>query len=327
MPADAVGILLYNPHDQTLTYASSAGFTTDHYKSVKLKLNSQTYAGRAALEQKTVHIDDINADLDSNPGLRPISSEGFTCYTGVPLIAKGQLKGVIETFHHHHFHHSQEWQNDLSSLATQTAVAIDTLQIYDRLHRSNLELSNAYDATIEGWSLALTYRDEETEGHTLRVTELTLKLAQAMGVEEDDLTNIRYGALLHDIGKIGVPDSILLKPGPLTDEEWAVMKEHPRMAYNMLAPIDYLRPALDIPYYHHEKWDGSGYPSGLKGKQIPIAARIFAIVDVWDALRSDRPYRKAWPEEKTIEYIRSQSGIHFDPEVVDAFFEVLEEVQ
>jgi HD-GYP domain-containing protein (c-di-GMP phosphodiesterase class II) len=159
------------------------------------------------------------------------------------------------------------------------------------------------------------------------VTELTLKLAQAMGVEEDDLTNIRYGALLHDIGKIGVPDSILFKPGPLTDEEWAVMKEHPRMAYNMIAPIDYLRPALDIPYYHHEKWDGSGYPTGLKGKQIPIAARIFAIVDVWDALRSDRPYRKAWPEQKTIEYIRSQSGIHFDPEVVDAFFEVLEEVQ
>jgi len=232
---------------------------------------------------------------------------------------------VLETFHSKHFHHSQEWQNDLATLATQTAVAIDTLQMYDRLHQKNLELNNAYDATIEGWSLALEYRDEETEGHTLRVTELTSKLAQAMGVIDAGLTNIRYGALLHDIGKIGIPDSILLKPGPLTDEEWKIMKQHPRMAYNMLAPIDYLRGALDIPYYHHEKWDGSGYPSGLKGNQIPIAARIFAIIDVWDALRSDRPYRKAWSEKKTIDYIREQSGIHFDPDVVEAFFNILEE--
>jgi PAS domain S-box-containing protein len=322
LPADAVGILLYHPHDQTLTYASGTGFKFDAYKQTKIKLTESHIAGRAALEHKTIHLEDIRTNPNTSDDLKIISAEGFSCYTAIPLIAKGKIKGVLEVFHVGHFHHSTEWQNDMATLATQTAVAIDTLQMYDHLHQKNLELTNAYDATIEGWSLALEYRDEETEGHTLRVTEISLKLARSLGVKEAELINIRYGALLHDIGKIGIPDSILLKPGPLTDEEWEIMKQHPRMAYNMLAPIEYLRSALDIPYYHHEKWDGSGYPSGLKGNQIPIGARIFAIVDVWDALRSDRPYRKAWPEKKTLEYIREQSGVHFDPDVVDAFFNI-----
>ncbi len=327
LAVDAVGILLYIPHDQTLTYASSAGFKSGAYKKIKIKLNESHVAGRAAMDHKTIHLDDLATNPDASDHLKSLSAEGFNCYTAKPLIAKGQIKGVLETFHLNHFQHSTEWQNDLATLATQIAVAIDTLQMYDRLHQKNLELNNAYDATIEGWSLALTYRDEETEGHTLRVTELSLKLAKELGVKDACLPNIRYGALLHDIGKIGIPDSILLKPGPLTDEEWKIMKQHPRIAYNMLAPIDYLRAALDIPYYHHEKWDGSGYPSGLKGNQIPIAARIFAIIDVWDALRSDRPYRKAWSEEKTIDYIREQSENHFDPSVVEAFFKILEEEQ
>jgi putative nucleotidyltransferase with HDIG domain len=180
----------------------------------------------------------------------------------------------------------------------------------------------AYDTTIEGWSRVLDLRDKETEGHSRRVTELTLGLARAMGMSEDELVHVRRGALLHDIGKMGVPDAILLKPGPLDDEEWAIMCRHPVYAYQMLLPIAYLQEALDIPYCHHEKWDGSGYPRGLMGEQIPLAARIFAVVDVWDAMRSDRPYRTGWSAAETREHIRALAGTHFDPEVVRIFLEL-----
>jgi PAS domain S-box-containing protein len=193
------------------------------------------------------------------------------------------------------------------------------------LRRAHAELAQAYEATVEGWSRALELRDKETEGHTLRVTEVTLRLAQMMQVNEDDLIHIRRGALLHDIGKVGIPDGILLKPGPLTDQEWAIMHLHPGYAYEMLAPIEYLHAALDIPYYHHERWDGTGYPRGLKGEEIPLAARIFAVVDVWDALTSDRPYRPAWSNEKALAHIRSLAGSHFDPQVVEAFLKLVAE--
>ena len=189
--------------------------------------------------------------------------------------------------------------------------------MFENLQRSNTELSLAYNATIEGWSRALDLRDKETEGHTLRVTEITEKLARAMQFPENQIKYIRWGALLHDIGKLGVPDNILLKPGQLTDEEWVVMRKHPVFAFEMLSPIGYLRQSIEIPYCHHEKWDGSGYPRGLKGEQIPLAARIFAVVDIWDALSSDRPYRKAWPSEKVIEHLKSISGTHLDPQVLD----------
>jgi putative nucleotidyltransferase with HDIG domain len=165
-------------------------------------------------------------------------------------------------------------------------------------------------------------RDHETEGHTLRVTQKSMELARAMGLADEALAQIRRGALLHDIGKMGVPDGILLKPSPLTDDEWLLMKRHPSMAYEMLASVTYLRPALDIPYCHHEKWDGTGYPRGLKRDEIPLGARIFAVVDVWDALTSDRPYRKAWSKQQALEYIRLQSGKHFDPQAVEAFLDL-----
>ena len=189
------------------------------------------------------------------------------------------------------------------------------------LERSNRELFQAYDATIEGWSRALDLRDKETEGHYSAGHQMTVKLARAFGLSEAELVQVRWGSLLHDIGKMGVPDGILLKPGPLTEEEWVVMRKHPNFAYEMLSPIRYLRLALDIPYCHHEKWDGTGYPRGLKGDQIPLAARIFAVVDVWDALISDRPYRPAWTEEATVEYIQRSSGTHFDPQVVEVFIQ------
>lgn len=199
------------------------------------------------------------------------------------------------------------------------------LQERAKLREANAQLLNAYEATIEGLSHALDLRDRETEGHSRRVTELTIRLAQAINMSEEEMMHFRRGALLHDIGKIGIPDSILHKPDSLTEEEWVIMRKHPQFAYEMLSPIEYLRPALDIPYSHHEKWDGSGYPRGLKDEQIPMGARLFAIADVWDAVTSDRPYRSAWTEEQAREYIREQSGKHFDPKVVDLFFKVIEE--
>jgi HD-GYP domain-containing protein (c-di-GMP phosphodiesterase class II) len=195
----------------------------------------------------------------------------------------------------------------------------------EEIAASQAELALAYEATIEGWSRAMDLRDKETEGHTQRVTEMTVNLARAMGMSHEQIVNVRRGALLHDMGKLGVPDSILLKPGKLTDEEWLFMRKHPQYAYDMFSSIEYLRPALDIPQYHHEKWDGTGYPNGLKSEQIPLPARIFAVVDVWDALQSGRPYRTGWTQEKVLEHIRSQSGKHFDPKVVELFIKVVGE--
>ncbi|MCP4139511.1 MAG: HD domain-containing protein [Chloroflexi bacterium] len=191
------------------------------------------------------------------------------------------------------------------------------------LERSNENLLLAYDATIEGWAQALELRDMETEGHSRRVVEITMALAKRQGFKGQELVNIQRGALLHDIGKMGIPDVILQKPGKLSSEEWEIMKLHPVYAFEWLSSIEYLRPALDIPYCHHEKWDGSGYPRGIKENAIPFAARIFAVADVYDALLSDRPYRKAWSEEKALDYIRAESGKYFDPEVVDAFFKLI----
>jgi putative nucleotidyltransferase with HDIG domain len=206
-------------------------------------------------------------------------------------------------------------------LADQAAIAIDNANLFEGLQNSTSELRMAYDETIEGWSRAMDLRDRETEGHSLRVTEWTLRLAHRLGIGPEEMVHLRRGALLHDIGKIGVPDEILHKPGKLTAEEWAIMRQHPSFAHDMLVPIRYLGKALEIPFCHHEKWDGTGYPRGLQGIQIPLAARIFAVADVWDALTSDRPYRKAWSKKRALEYIRTQSGRHFDPEVVKAFFD------
>ena len=199
------------------------------------------------------------------------------------------------------------------------------LQERAKLREANEHLLAAYEETIEGLSHALDLRDKETEGHSLRVTELTIRLAQAYGLTEEEITHIRRGALLHDMGKIGVPDAILQKPAALSDEEWRVMRKHPQYVYDMLYSVQYLRPALSIPYCHHEKWDGTGYPRGLKGEQIPISARLFAVADVWDALTSDRPYRPAWSREQALDFIREQSGSHFDPQAVELFLRLIQE--
>ena len=207
----------------------------------------------------------------------------------------------------------------ISAFANQAAVAIDNARLFDDLQASNAELEIAYSATLEGWVRALDLRDKETEGHTKRVTVLTERLARSMGVDDEAMVHITRGALLHDIGKMAIPDGILLKPSGLTEEERELVQQHPIYAFEMLKPIKFLHPALDIPYCHHEKWDGSGYPRGLKGEEIPFAARIFSVVDVWDALVSDRPYRKGILPAEVKKSIYELSGSHFDPKIVDAF--------
>jgi putative nucleotidyltransferase with HDIG domain len=310
--------LLFHPITKTLEYTATRGFRSANIHETRVGLGDG-YAGRAILERTIIHIPNLQ---EITPPLKQtllLRREDFVDYYCTPLIVKGEVKGVLEVFHRSALIESPEWLDFLETLAGQAAIAIENSQLFDRLQRSNIELSMAYDATIEGWSHALDLRDKETEGHSQRVTDLSMRLAQKMGMGEVDLVNIRRGALLHDIGKMGVPDNILLKPGKLTNEEWEKMRQHPGFAYEMLSDIDYLKPALDIPYCHHEKWDGSGYPRGLIGEQIPLAARIFAVVDVWDALRSDRPYREGWTEEKTLEHIQSESGKHFDPQIVEVF--------
>jgi len=241
----------------------------------------------------------------------------------VPLKLKNDLIGVLYVDNRAHAGIFKE--NDLeliSAFADQAAVAIDSARLFEDLQESHRELEKAYQATLEGWVRALDMRDKETEGHTQRVTILTQRLARSMGVNDDALVNITRGALLHDIGKMAIPDGILLKPSQLTDDERMLIQKHPVYAYEMLSPIAFLVPAIDIPYCHHEKWDGSGYPRGLRGKEIPFAARIFPVIDVWDALTSNRPYRKALPQYEVRARIKADSGKHFDPVVVDAFMEL-----
>lgn len=320
---DAVDIALYHPDLQTLTYVIGGGFRSPSPTRPQLRIG-EGLAGQVIIRQQTYQV----ADLQSSPEIRReplIRHEGFVTYIGVPLIVKGQIKGVYEVFQRSPLSPPADWLEFLHTLAGQAAIAIDNAQLFENLQHSNQELIQAYDTTLEGWARALELRDRETEGHTRRVTDLTLRLARYMDIKESEFVNMRRGVLLHDIGKMGVPDQILKKTGPLTEDEWGEMRQHPVYAYNLLLPIVYLRGALDIPYCHHEHWDGSGYPRGLKGEQIPLAARIFSIVDIWDALLSDRPYRKAWPREKVITYLKEISGQHLDPRIVEVFLQMIAE--
>ena len=322
LEVDAADILLFDPGLQQFRFSAGRGFRTNRAERANVRLGA-SFAGRAAFERKTIIISgELAAQADPNFSTM-YKEEGFFSYTGIPLIAKGQIKGVLEVYRRSMHQPDPEWIHLLETLAGQAAIAIDNTQLFDGMQRSNMELLLAYDATIAGWSRAMDLRDKETEGHTQRVTDLTLQLARAMNIRDSELKHIRHGALLHDIGKMGIPDSILLKEGELNEDEWEMMRKHPQFAYQMLSSIQYLQPALDIPYCHHEKWDGSGYPRGLKGEEIPIAARIFAVADVWDAITSDRPYRKRWSREKALVHIQDQSGKYFDPRIVDVFLKMI----
>ena len=245
--------------------------------------------------------------------------ENFYDYLGLPLVEDQQVLGVLEIFSQTPINTTLDWRLHLKFIRGLASNTIRRKLLAEKQKSTATELEIAYSETLEAWVRALEIRDQYTAGHTQRALDLTLRLATKMGIPDEMLVHITRGVLLHDIGKLAISDNILRKTGPLDSEEWASMREHPKFAYNLLKPIQYLRPALDIPYCHHEKWDGSGYPQGISGDAIPYPARIFSVVDVWDALTTDRPYRKAWPKDDALNYIRSKAGTEFDPKVVDEF--------
>ncbi len=327
LDVDATVLQLRDPHSLKLEYAAARGLTT----ALRHPLSrlGESLAGQVALKRQPLLIADLQvADLhtaDVSPAWRRmLDQERIMAYYAAPIMAKGKVLGVLEVLHRQPFEPSAAWLETFEVLINQAAIATENAQLFQELERRNLELRLAYDETIEGWARALDLRDKETEGHSRRVTEMTVALCQRLGAPPDQLVQVRRGALLHDIGKMGIPDAVLLKPGKLSGDEWDLMKKHPEYAVDLLSPIGFLRPALDIPQYHHERWDGLGYPLGLSGKAIPITARAFAVVDVYDALTSDRPYRNAWTRERAITHIQNSAGSHFDPTVVQVFTQMLQ---
>jgi PAS domain S-box-containing protein/putative nucleotidyltransferase with HDIG domain len=315
---DAARILLITADSSPLVTSSQLGFSA-RYSDPAPTTSTTGMAERCMRERRSLYA----SDIAENQGAFSSAGEGFVWCAATPLVTKDGIRGVLEVHRRERLDPDVDWLAFFEALAGQAAIAVESAKAFADLHRAHADLHLAYEATIEGWSRAMDLRDRETEGHTLRVTAMTMLLARAAGMSDADLVHVRRGALLHDIGKLGVPDRILFKSGTLTEDEWVLMRKHPEYAYEMLLPIWYLEPALDIPHCHHERWDGTGYPRGLKGEQIPHAARLFAVVDVWDALRSDRPYRPAWPDDDVMAYLRERSGSHFDPAAVELFFEIM----
>ena len=315
------GFLMLRGSDGRLSVRIARGIDHINLEEDAFKV-SRTIVERAAATGETILTTNAQEDprFENQMSVAAFKLVSILC---APLKIKNELIGVIYVDNRARAGIFQAQDQELiTAFADQAAVAIDNAQLFDDLQAKNRELEEAYQATLEGWVSALDMRDKETEGHTQRVTVLTQRLAKTMGVNDDAMVHITRGALLHDIGKMAIPDSILLKPGALTPEERELMKRHPVYAYDMLKRIEFLLPAIDIPYCHHEKWDGTGYPRGLRGEEIPFAARIFPVVDVWDALSSDRPYRKGLPHDEVRERIKADAGKHFDPQVVDVFLQM-----
>ena len=318
---DAADILLFDDEANSLVLAAARNIAYDG--GSQASFDSMTLARRVVSVGSPLHVANLTRALTGDSRVDLLLDKGFRAYHGTPLLADGKVKGVLECFQRNAIDTDANWLEFVEILATQAAIAVVNARLLEGLRRSNDNLRAAYDSTIEGWARALDLRDHETEGHSRRVMEMAIRLAKAMGMSENDLVHMRRGALLHDIGKLAIPDAILRKPGELTEEESSIMRRHTDHAVEILSPIEFLIPALDIPRYHHERWDGTGYPCGLKGEQIPLAARMFAAVDVWDALGHDRPYRRAWPPARVRDYLRSLAGTHLDPRVVEAFMKLL----
>ncbi len=318
---DAAVVFHFDPDSASLVLRGSEGFLRPLPDALRIPLGSGL-AGRVASERATRVVHGAANILAETQKVDLLGPEAFEAFAASPMLVRGQLRGVLQVGHRSELQSDERWVETLEEIATQGAILIDNATLLQDLRTTNAELRATYDTTIEGWSRALDLRDRETEGHSRRVTELTLALGRALGLDDEALTQARRGALLHDIGKLGVPDSILQKAGPLDEAEWVVMRRHPVLAHDLLYPIPFLRQALDIPYAHHERWDGTGYPRGLRADEIPLAARVFAVADVFDALTSNRPYRPAWTREQALEHIRDGAETHFDPTVVDAFLEL-----
>jgi response regulator RpfG family c-di-GMP phosphodiesterase len=316
---DAVALLMPKPNSRGLMMAAQSGIPKNG-----LPMDGGSWenfiSGLTYIESRGIFLADLTLE---NQDRSFLAGYPYQSCAVLPLDAKEKIRGIMLVLSTRSGLFENGWQDFLHSLAMQTAIAIDNADMFSRMQMANMELTAAYESTIEGWSRALELRDKETKGHSVRVSGWSLILASEMGMTADELVHFKRGVLLHDIGKMGIPDNILLKPGPLTAEEWVVMRQHPILAYQMLQPIPFLRRALEIPWCHHEKWDGSGYPRGLKGEEIPMGARYFALVDVWDALTSDRPYRPAWPREDARKYIAEQAKCHFDPHATEVFLQLV----
>lgn len=319
---DAGAVLLHDASARSLRYAALRGLRTTSLRSLAVKVGEGTL-GRIVLEREA-RLEDLAAPDASHPALVPLRDEGFVTSLARPLIAKGIVVGVLELFHRGAIALDAEQAEYLDALVDQGAIVIDNGVLFNRLERANVELVQAYDTTIEGWAAALDRRGSDPPGHSRRVADLSVRTGQLLQVDSEDLHWIRRGALLHDIGNLGVPEVLLRKPGPLDEEEWARVRTHPDLAREFLDPIPFLRKALDIPCAHHERWDGSGYPQGLSGETIPLPARIFMVSDVFDAMTAGRPYSAPVPRGEAVAYLRRMRGTLFDPHVVDAFFRTLE---
>jgi PAS domain S-box-containing protein len=321
---DAANVLLVDPATHQLIIAAGHSLSECQLQGVSLRIG-ESIAGQVVIERKLLNVPDISQYPRAYSQKAALLADGFKSYLGVPLIIKGEVLGVLEILLRTNRIFDLEWVEFFESMASQVAIAINNGELFSRLQKTNQEIVEAYDATISSWSVAMEMREIETRGHIERVVWWTLALGRDLSMPENEMIHLRRGALLHDIGKLALPDSVLLKPGALTGDELLLMRKHPVYAYEWLQPISYLRPAIAIPYSHHEAWDGSGYPLGLKGLEIPLAARIFALVDSWDALRSDKPYRRSWAKDQALQYIGDMKGVRFDPQVVEAFYELVKQ--
>jgi PAS domain S-box-containing protein len=323
LKVDAASIRLLNSLTHDLDTLAVQGFRMQTPAPIHL-FNQHSAPVLAVLERQKQH---FSRQGQAAAGIFTyiLEQEGFDDYYATPLITKGKVQGVLEVYHRSCQEHSADWHDFLELLAGEAAIAIENAKLFEELQRSNLDLTRDYDTTIEMLVKAMELRKPGVFGHSRRLIEMTLRLARQFGLNDEQLVSTRRGAYLHDIGMLAIPDAILLKPTELDESEWGLIRQHPQAGVNLLSPVHFLRDAMDIPLCHHENWDGSGYPRQLKGEQIPLTARIFTIVDVWDSLQSVRPYREAWPEEQVMEYLRQKSGVQFDPKIVGSFLHMLSE--
>jgi HD-GYP domain-containing protein (c-di-GMP phosphodiesterase class II) len=318
LEVDAADVLVLHPDSVMLESLAQRGFGNERLHINRIRLG-QSVPGKIALEKQSKLIPNLGKPEMGTPWENLLVDREFVGYYGVPLVARGSIKGVLEIYNRRPLYPDPEWERFLETLAGQAAIAIDKTELFENWQRSEAALDISNDSTLMTLSKALCLRDDQTEIFTQEMVDRTLQLARSMGVLEDSLSQIRRGVILHDIGKFGIPDEILFKSGPLTDDEWAIMRRHPEFAVEILSPNPQLASAMDIPYCHHERWDGAGYPRGLKEDEIPLAARIFAVIDVWTAMTSKRPYRPPLSEQVTREFIEEGSGSQFDPQVVETF--------
>jgi PAS domain S-box-containing protein len=324
LAVDAVNIQYLHPGLKSLRIIAQTGFRQKVFRDTGQEIGDGL-AGRVAQTKSIVQIRDLNNCPDQVNRSLEFSTEKFVSYYGIPLLVKNRLVGVLEILNRSVMNPDANWMDLLKLIAGLVAVAIDLQNLTNDLERSNKKIAEAFDGVIMGWATALELRGIEPEGHAIRTQDLTSRLAIKMGISGTELNDIRQGALLHDIGKMGIPDDVLLKGSVLNAEERKLIGRHPIDAYELLKSVDGLKGVLDIPLYHHERWDGEGYPYGIAGEEIPLSARIFALVDVWDAMQTDRPYRKAYSRTEALSHLKEQAGKHFDPTVVSAFLSIIEE--